>query len=122
MRYLLLLSVLLLGTNWAAAQNYPSQGGTTHATSSGSTTTVEGCLSSNNGSYTLTDSHGNNIALTGDTSMLTEHVGSHHQNHRHNDVGFHIVEWRIRQRSYGTDQLFSAINRRQFRQARLQDL
>jgi len=75
MRYLLLLSVLLLGTCWAAAQNYPSQGGSTHATSSGSTTTVEGCLSSNNGSYTLTDSHGNNIALTGDTSMLSEHVG-----------------------------------------------
>ena len=74
MRYLLLLSVLLLGTFWAAAQNYPSQGGTTHATS-GSTTTVEGCLSSNNGSYTLTDSHGNNIALNGDTSMLSEHVG-----------------------------------------------
>jgi hypothetical protein len=75
MRYLLLLSVLLLGTCWAAAQNYPSQGGSAHATSSGSTTTVEGCLSSNNGSYTLTDSHGNNIALTGDTAMLSEHVG-----------------------------------------------
>lgn len=75
MRYLLLLSVLLLGTCWAAAQNYPSQSGSTHATSSASTTTVEGCLSSNNGSYTLTDSHGNNIALTGDTSMLSEHVG-----------------------------------------------
>ena len=74
MRYLLLLSVLLLGTCWAAAQNYPSQSGSTHATSSASTT-VEGCLSSNNGNYTLTDSHGNNIALTGDTSKLSEHVG-----------------------------------------------
>jgi hypothetical protein len=74
MRYLLLLSVLLLGTCWAAAQNYPSQSGSTHATGSASTT-VEGCLSSNNGNYTLTDSHGNNIALTGDTSKLSEHVG-----------------------------------------------
>ncbi len=74
MRYLLLLSVLLLGTCWATAQNYPSQSGTSHATSSG-TTTVEGCLSSNHGNYTLTDSHGNNIELTGDTSILSEHVG-----------------------------------------------
>jgi hypothetical protein len=75
MRYLLILSALLLGTCWAATQNYPSQSGSSHATSSGSTTTVEGCLSSNNGNYTLTDSKGNNIALTGDTSKLSEHVG-----------------------------------------------
>jgi hypothetical protein len=73
MRYLLILSVLLLGTCWAAAQNYPSQSGSSHVPSS--TTTVEGCLSSNNGNYTLTDSHGNNLQLTGDTSKLSEHVG-----------------------------------------------
>ncbi|HXM61700.1 MAG TPA: hypothetical protein VN950_12665 [Terriglobales bacterium] len=75
MRYLLILSVLLFGTCWAAAQNNPSQGGSSQANSSGSSTTVEGCLSSNNGNYTLTDSKGNNIALTGDTSKLSEHVG-----------------------------------------------
>jgi hypothetical protein len=75
MRYLLLLSVLLLGTCWAAAQNSPSQGGSSPSTNSGSSTTVEGCLSSNNGNYTLTDSHGNNFQLTGDTSKLSEHVG-----------------------------------------------
>jgi Protein of unknown function (DUF5818) len=75
MRYLLLASVLLLGTCWAAAQNYPSQNEPSQATSSGSTATVEGCLSSNNGNYTLTDSHGNNFQLTGDTSKLSDHVG-----------------------------------------------
>jgi Protein of unknown function (DUF5818) len=75
MRQLLILSVLLLGVSWAAAQN------STPSTQKGSTTaaahshTVEGCLSSSNGKYTLTDLHGKAYELTGDTSKLAEHVG-----------------------------------------------
>ena len=72
MRYLLAVSVLLLGATWAAAQNYPSQ---SKSANTGSQTTVEGCLSGSPGSYILTDKKGNNFELTGDTAKLSEHVG-----------------------------------------------
>jgi hypothetical protein len=42
MRYLLLLSVLLLGTCWAVAQGYQNQA---NQTSAGTQTTVQSCLS-----------------------------------------------------------------------------
>jgi len=74
MRHLLLFSVLLLGTSWAAAQSYPSQGGE----KSGNTAaqqSVKGCLSSASGTYTLTDKSGKTYQLAGDTSKLSEHVG-----------------------------------------------
>jgi cytochrome oxidase Cu insertion factor (SCO1/SenC/PrrC family) len=56
MRQIAMLSVLLLGVLWAAAQNSskPAQ----KASGAGSQTTVEGCLSSSAGKYTLTDQHG----------------------------------------------------------------
>jgi len=75
MRQILVLSVLLLGMSWAAAQN------SSPSTQKGSTTagagshTVEGCLSGSDGKYTLTDMHGKTFELTGDTSKLAEHVG-----------------------------------------------
>ena len=69
MRYLLLLSVLLLGASWAAAQSGSSQ------TNQTGEMTVQGCLSSSNGSYTLTDTKGNSFQLTGDTAKLSEHIG-----------------------------------------------
>ena len=75
MRQLLVLSVLLLGASWAAAQNSaPStqKGSTTAGTGSH---TVEGCLSGSDGKYTLTDMHGKTFELTGDTAKLAEHVG-----------------------------------------------
>jgi hypothetical protein len=72
MRHLLLLSVLLLGVSWAAAQNYPSQ---ETSGNTGGQQTVQGCLSSNGGTYTLTAKDGKNFQLTGDTAKLTEHVG-----------------------------------------------
>jgi Protein of unknown function (DUF5818) len=76
MRYLLVLSVLLLGVSWVAAQNYPSSGQTPSTrTSAGTEKTVEGCLSESGGKYTLTDSRGKSFELTGDTSKLAEHVG-----------------------------------------------
>lgn len=82
MRYLLLLSVLLLGMTWAAAQNYPSQTSPsqtspsqTTPTGAGAETTVQGCLTGSDGNYMLTDKHGNSCQLTGDTAKLSEHVG-----------------------------------------------
>lgn len=77
MRHLLLLSVLLLGAFWAAAQNDPSQTSPSQATpaGSGSETTVQGCLSGSSGNYMLTDKNGSSYQLTGDTAKLSEHVG-----------------------------------------------
>jgi hypothetical protein len=79
---LLLLSVLLLGASWAAAQDNssptnpnsatPSQ--TSSATAAGATS-VQGCLSGSSGNYTLTDKNGASYQLTGDTAKLSEHVG-----------------------------------------------
>jgi len=77
----LVFSVLLLGFSWAMAQNGTSSansstaaGQTSHASASGETS-VEGCLSGSNGSYTLTDKNGMTYQLTGDTAKLGEHVG-----------------------------------------------
>lgn len=82
MRHLLLLSVLLLGAFWAAAQNYPSQTSPSETSPSQSTpagsggeTTVQGCLSGSSGNYMLTDKNGKSYQLTGDTAKLSEHVG-----------------------------------------------
>lgn len=85
MRYLL-LSVLLLIASWAAAQNPQSQtdpsqtspnqtSSQTTPTTAGSQTTVQGCLSGSDGSYTVTDKGGASFQLTGDTSKLSQHVG-----------------------------------------------
>lgn len=78
MRYLMLMSVLLLGVSWAVAQN--DSAGTSAASSASQTassgsTTVQGCLSGSDGSYTLTDKDGKTYQLTGDTSKLSEHLG-----------------------------------------------
>ena len=89
MRHILLLSVVLLGVSWAAAQTSstspnsasPAQtdsgqmSNSKTATSAGSQNTVEGCLSGSDGKYTLTDKSGTAYTLTGDTSKLAEHVG-----------------------------------------------
>jgi hypothetical protein len=68
---LLVLSVLLLASLWAAAQN-PEQGSRSSAAGQ---TTVEGCLSGSSGSYMLTDQNGTMYQLSGDTAKLSEHVG-----------------------------------------------
>jgi ABC-type phosphate transport system substrate-binding protein len=85
-KVLLLVSVLLLGACWAAAQDSTnsssspasptsaSAGQTGSATSSGANT-VEGCLSGSSGNYTLTAKDGTTYQLTGDTAKLSEHVG-----------------------------------------------
>jgi hypothetical protein len=75
----LLVSVLLLGLTWAIAQDTtaspPANSGQMSRTSGGGQTTVQGCLSGSNGSYTLSDKNGNTYQLTGDTAKLSEHVG-----------------------------------------------
>ena|SRR5436305_1214912 len=84
---LMLVSILLLGLTWALAQDAtqgstsPSSGtdpmnsGQNSQTSAGGETSVTGCLSGSNGSYTLTDKHGMSYQLTGDTAKLADHVG-----------------------------------------------
>jgi len=97
-QFFLVLSILLLGLTWSVAQSgndtqgsstssSPSAGQSGTAGQSGSTgygqtetgtgnhMTVEGCLSGSAGSYTLTDKNGATYQLTGDTAMLSEHVG-----------------------------------------------
>jgi ABC-type phosphate transport system substrate-binding protein len=76
MRHLILLSVLMLAACWAAAQNDSTQ--TTPAGSQageGSQTTVQGCLSGSEGSYTLMADNGTSYQLTGSSAKLKEHVG-----------------------------------------------
>lgn len=76
LRNTLILPCLLLCAIWATAQAYPSQSSSqpSSQTSNGETT-VQGCLNSSDGNYTLTDSSGTAYQLTGDTSKLSEHVG-----------------------------------------------
>jgi len=73
----LLISVLLLGLSWAAAQDTPtrsSASGQSSRTGAGQMT-VEGCLSGSSGNFTLTDKNGSFYKLTGNTEKLSEHVG-----------------------------------------------
>ena len=74
----LMISVLLLGLSWAVAQDSSagSQGSNGSArTGAGGQMTVEDCLSSSSGNFTLTDKNGTAYQLTGDTAKLSEHVG-----------------------------------------------
>lgn len=85
MRYLQLLSPLLLCVVWAAAQDSsqtsptqssPNPSSSAQTRSDGNdSTTVQGCLSGTSGSYTLTDKNGMTYQLTGDNAKLAEHVG-----------------------------------------------
>jgi hypothetical protein len=84
MRNRLLLSLLLLTSCWAIAQNYPSQNTSTQTGQMNSPTTstkdagsqsVVGCLSGSDGNYALSTKDGKSYNLTGDTSILSEHIG-----------------------------------------------
>lgn len=88
---ILCVSILLLGLTWSVAQTSGSSEASPSGSSSGQSTgaqsgqmghtaatghtTVEGCLSSSNGSYTLTDKNGTAYQVTGDNAKLSEHVG-----------------------------------------------
>jgi hypothetical protein len=63
---------LLLSVAWAQAQTESNQ---SSRTKSEPAATVQGCLQSSNGTYTLTDDSGKMYTLQGDTSKLAEHVG-----------------------------------------------
>ncbi len=84
---LMLGLTLLFATTWLLAQDSssqtapstsaPSAASSSQSGMSGSSaqTSVEGCLQSSSGSYTLTDKSGTTYQLSGDTSKLAEHVG-----------------------------------------------
>ena len=78
MRKLSLLTLtLLLLSAWVVAQDSSQAGSSASAQSSsnGSQTTIEGCLSSSGGNYTLTDNSGKSYQLGDNTSKFSEHVG-----------------------------------------------
>jgi hypothetical protein len=83
MKHMLLLSVLLLGVSWAAAQDSsaPSQSDSSASqtaagqATAGAKASVQGCLSGSDGKYILTDKQGMTYNLTGDTSKLADNVG-----------------------------------------------
>ena len=68
--------ILLATAAWVQAQSqYPQASSSqSEATASGHTT-VEGCLQGSGENYTLTDKHGMEYQLQGDTSKLSAHAG-----------------------------------------------
>jgi hypothetical protein len=72
-RIILLSSILLLSTVWAAAQN--DSDSDSESSTASSKMTVEGCLDGAIGNYTLTDHAGASYQLTGDLEQLKAHVG-----------------------------------------------
>jgi hypothetical protein len=73
-RIILISSLLLLSSIWAAAQ-YEAQSNTSQSSSDSNKMTVQGCLSGSPGSYSLMDKSGTTYQLTGDTAKLQAHVG-----------------------------------------------
>lgn len=71
---LMLLMALLVSTAWLTAQEYP-QGGSHQAGGAAASQTVQGCLHSSGGEYTLAADSGTNYQLEGDATQLKEHVG-----------------------------------------------
>jgi hypothetical protein len=71
----LLSSILLLSACWAVAQDVNTPHSTGQSSNAADTTTVQGCLSMDDGMYTLSDPTGTAYRLTGDTSKLQAHVG-----------------------------------------------
>jgi hypothetical protein len=77
-RKLVLVLTLLSSAAWLQAQaGYPQSDASPMGQTAGTAgqATVEGCLQSSNGNYTLTADSGSVYQLTGDTSKLNEHVG-----------------------------------------------
>ncbi len=71
---LVAMSILLLCSIWAIAQqNYPQA--QTNQPSSAGQTAVQGCLSRSDGGYMLTDKAGTAYPVTGNTAQLSDHVG-----------------------------------------------
>ena len=78
LRMLLLTLTLVLSAAWLQAQDqYGSQAGSSQSGTNAAAgqKTVQGCLQSSDGNYTLTDKSGTTYQLQGDTSKLSAHVG-----------------------------------------------
>ena len=72
----LLTLLLLMSAAWLQAQTSPqSDANQTAGQTTSGHTTVEGCLQTSGGNYTLTANNGTTYQLTGDTSKLSDHVG-----------------------------------------------
>jgi len=71
---LMLLLALLVSSAWLTAQQYP-QTGSHSSGSSAAGQTVQGCLHSSGGTYTLASDTGTNYQLEGDSATLSKHVG-----------------------------------------------
>jgi len=71
----MLRRILLLTSAWAVAQYSSEPNATSQSSAGAGTTTVEGCLSGSEGSYSLTDKSGTIYKLTGHTAKLQAHVG-----------------------------------------------
>jgi len=72
----LLALTLLVSAAWLQAQDqYGSQAGSSQTGTTPGQTTVQGCLQSSDGNYTLTDKSGTTYQLHGNTSKLSAHVG-----------------------------------------------
>jgi hypothetical protein len=76
-RLCLLTASILLLSAWVVAQetSNPGSAESPQSSSNASQTTIEGCLSSSSGNYTLTDNSGKTYQLGGETSKLSSHVG-----------------------------------------------
>jgi len=72
MKKLILLSSFLLVVSMCAFAQTDSDASSASKTSM---TPVQGCLSSSQGKYVLTDASGNNYMLTGETASLDSSVG-----------------------------------------------
>src|SRR5215467_14133549 len=90
-RTILLTFTLLCCTAWIVAQSTPSSPSSPSSSSqtstgqssasdqsgmSGGEQTLQGCLASSGGSYTLTDASGTQYQLEGDTSKLSSNVNN----------------------------------------------
>src|SRR5437868_15434732 len=72
---LILVLAFLVSTAWLTTQEYPQTGSKQTGTTASEQTSVQGCLQSSNGSYTLKSDSGKTYQLQGDTSKLSKHVG-----------------------------------------------
>jgi len=74
-KILLLALTFLISAALLQAQDASQAGSSQTGTAAPGQTTVQGCLQSSDGNYTLTDKSGRTYQLQGDTSKLSAHVG-----------------------------------------------
>ena len=81
MKNIYLVAATLLLSVWACAptsspsEQQPASQASSHAQAADKAQSIEGCLASSNGSFTLTDKSGKTYQLASDTVKLGDHVG-----------------------------------------------